>query len=171
MSGRPAGLFRRSYGDGPLHLLALLASFALAGYGVLKMLHAPHGVQILVWFVGAVIGHDLVLYPLYALADAGLHRVPGQRRPAPVPWLNHVRVPAAVSGLLFLVWFPLILGLAEPTYRAASGRGTAPFLGRWLLVTGIVFGLSALVYAVRLGRRGRMARAAPAATTQASATP
>lgn len=171
MSGALSGRFRRSYGDRPLHLLALLASFGLAGYGVLRMLHAPHGVQILVWFVGAVIGHDLVLFPLYALADAGLQRASGDRSRPVVPWLNHIRVPAAISGLLLLVWFPLILGFAEPTYRAASGRGTAPFMGRWLLVTGVVFAVSAVAYALRLRGRARAARTSPTVATKASAAP
>ena len=161
--------FSRSYGDRPLHLLALIASFALAGYAVLRMLHAPHGIAILVWFVGAVIGHDLVLFPLYALADAGLQRVPGGRSRGVLPWVNYVRVPAGVSGVLFLIWFPLILGRSESTYRAASGLGTSPFLGRWLLVTGVAFGLSAVVYAVRLRRRPR--RSTEPATTTARAAP
>jgi hypothetical protein len=160
-----SGGFVRAYGARPLHLLALLASFGLAGYAVLRTLHTPHGVQILVWFVGAVIGHDVVLFPLYSLADAGLQRVPGRGARPTVPWINYVRVPAAISGLLFLLWFPLILGLAEPTYRAASGLGTAPFLGRWLLVTGVAFALSAVSYALRLRR------ASVAMATAASAAP
>jgi len=48
-----SGGFVRAYAARPLHLLALLASFGLAGYAVLRTLHTPHGVQILVWFVGA----------------------------------------------------------------------------------------------------------------------
>ena len=151
----------RGYGAGPLHVLASLACFALAGYAVLKVVHAPQAVMIAVWFVGAIIGHDLVLYPLYALADRSL--APLRRRspalPA-VPWINHLRVPVVLSGLLLLVSFPLILGLNEDTYRGATGLSTAPYLGRWLLITGVLFAASALVYALRLARTARTSREA-----------
>jgi len=40
--------------------------------------------SILVWFLGAVVLHDLVLFPLYALADrahtAGVHGLRRRRR-------------------------------------------------------------------------------------------
>ncbi|MDQ6648700.1 MAG: hypothetical protein M3Z02_01040 [Actinomycetota bacterium] len=151
----------KAYGAGPLHVLATVACFALAGYAVLKVVHAPQAIMIAVWFVGAIIGHDLILYPLYALADRSL--APLRRRQSPalpaVPWINHLRVPVVLSGLLFLVSFPLILGLNEDTYRSATGLGTSPYLGRWLLLTGVLFVGSALVYALRVGRAARAARA------------
>jgi len=147
----------RLYGAGPLHVLATVACVALAGYAVLKAVHAPQAIQIGVWFVGSVIGHDLILYPLYALADHSL--APLRRRRSPelpaVPWINHLRVPVVLSGLLFLVSFPLILGLNEDTYRSATGLGTSPYLGRWLLLTGVLFVGSAVVYALRLARAAR----------------
>ena len=53
-------------------------------------------VGVAVWFIGAVIGHDLVLMPLYSMADRSVmaairHRAP--QLPA-VPWINYLRVPA-----------------------------------------------------------------------------
>lgn len=152
----------RLYGASPLHLLSLLGCFALAGYAVLRIVHASQGTQILVWFLGAIIAHDFVLFPLYALADRSVTGLTRRTRrgsaPAPaVPWINHLRAPVLLSGLLLLVWFPLILGLAEPRYHAATGLRTNPYLGRWLLVTGALFAASALTYALRRGRERRRA--------------
>ena len=70
----------RWYGANPLHLLTLLACFALAGYAAAQLVPSrPVGVA--VWFIAAVIGHDLVLMPLYSIADRSVlaavrHRAP-----------------------------------------------------------------------------------------------
>jgi hypothetical protein len=149
--------FRDWYGDRPLHLLALLASFALAAYAAVRVVpDNPFG--IVVWFVGAAVGHDLLLFPLYAVADRALprrrHREPG-RQPA-VPWINHLRVPTALSLLLLLVWAPLIFGLTG-IYEETTGTPLGGYLERWLAVTGGLYLLSALHYAWRL-RRYRPAR-------------
>ncbi|MFI6928444.1 hypothetical protein ACIBIZ_51570 [Nonomuraea spiralis] len=125
----------------------------------------------LVWFVGAVILHDLVLFPLYSAADLAARSAadrtrrrrttarrkprPAGRRPAPV---NYLRVPAAYSVLLLLVWSPLILRGAEPNYRAALGLSTIPYLNRWILVTLVLFAVSALLYALRRLAAGRAGR-------------
>jgi hypothetical protein len=164
---RPLGTVRRRitahYGADPLHLLALLACFALAGYAASRVAAAGIWVGFLIWFVGAAIVHDLVLFPLYALADVAVQRRRwGRRRPGPHvrwrPWINYVRVPAGLSGLLLLVWFPLILRQSGETYRKAVGLGLSPYLGRWLLVTGVLFGGSAIIYAVRLRSAASMRR-------------
>ncbi len=144
------------YGDNPLHLLALLASFALAGYAALQARTGPLPGRMLAWFIGAIVVHDLVLYPLYALADRSLAALVHRRRSAdglrPRGTVNYVRVPALLSGLLLLLFWPLVTGHSEPTYRSASGLGTGVYLGRWLLLSGVAFGCSALLYAVRAGR-------------------
>jgi hypothetical protein len=144
--------FPRWYGAGPLHLLTMLACFALAGYAVAELL--PNNfIGIPVWLVGAVIGHDLILMPLYTLADRSAmavfrHRPP--RLPA-VAWINYLRIPAGLSGLLLLIWFPLILRL--PTgFPATTTLPLDPYLWHWLGVTGALFLLSAIALAVRLGR-------------------
>ena len=145
---------RRHYGAGPLHLMSLLACWALAGY-VITRIHAEGGwVRILLWFVLALVVHDLVIWPLYALADrsaVALARRHPQRLPR-VPWINHVRVPAIISGILLGISFPLVFRLSARYYTATTGLSEAPYLGRWLLVTGILFGGSAVLYAIRLGR-------------------
>jgi hypothetical protein len=147
----------RWYGANPLHLLALIASFTLAGYAATQLVQSrPESVAI--WFVGAVIGHDLVLMPLYSIADwsvlaAVRHRAPNL--PA-VPWINYLRVPAGLSALLLLVWFPLILRL-KTRYQASTTLSPDPFLWHWLAVTGALFLLSAAAYALRLRAAHRAA--------------
>lgn len=140
----------RWYGAGPLHLLAFLGCFALAGYAAARLVPSrPLGIA--AWFLGAVIGHDLVLMPLYSLADrsaaAVIRHRPG-RLPAPA-WINYLRVPAALAGLPLLVWLPLILRL-RTRYQASTTLSPGPFLWHWLAVTGALFLLSAAALALRI---------------------
>lgn len=150
---------RQSYGAHPLHLLSLIGCFALAGWAVLQASHGPLPLRMAAWFAGAVIGHDLLLFPLYALADRGLATSVPRRRGrflTPVGTVNYIRVPALLSGLLLLLFFPLILRKSEGPYGAASGLDQSPYLGRWLLLTGVAFTVSAVLYALNayvLGRR------------------
>jgi hypothetical protein len=149
--------FLRWYGAGPLHLLTMLACLALAGYAAAELLPGNF-VGIPVWLVGAVIGHDLILMPLYTLADrsavAVFRHAPSQL-PA-VPWINYLRVPAALSGILLLIWFPLIFRL--PTrFPATTTLSLSPYLWHWLAVTGALFLLSAAALALRL-RKARTTR-------------
>jgi hypothetical protein len=156
---------RRGYGADPLHLLALLACFAVAGYVVLRVVHEPTAVRMLVWFAAAVVGHDLVLFPLDALADRSLSALAavGRRntghRPVVSP-LNHLRVPAAGAGLLLLMFFPGIVQQGRSSYLAATGQTQQPFLARWLLLTAVLFGVSAIAYALRLRHARTSARTA-----------
>ena len=145
--------FRYEYGSGPLHLLGLAASFAITGYAVLQLLPgAP--LNLLIWFLGAVVAHDLLLLPLYSLLDRLLARAAGagERPPPPVSALNHLRAPALLSGLLLLVWFPLILALPGRRFAAATGRALEGYMGSWLTLSGLLFGGSALLYLVRRTR-------------------
>jgi len=147
--------FRRHYGAGPLHLLGLLASFALSGYVVNAMYHAGHGQRILVWFVGAIIGNDLVLFPLYALADRSAHFLDARRHPQRLPtvaWINYLRVPVVVSVMLLAVSWPLVLNRSPGPYKAATGLTPAPYENRYLLLVALAFTASAVLYALRLGR-------------------
>ena len=161
--------FPRWYGASPLHLLAMLASFALAGYAAAGLL-SHDAIGILVWLAGAVIGHDLLLMPLYTLADRSAAAVLRHRRPAPatVPWINYLRIPAALSGMLLLIWFPLIFRLPR-RFPDTTTLSLDPYLWHWLGVTGALFLLSATALALRLrtsrrgpgkrvGRQGRITR-------------
>ncbi|MFD4407662.1 hypothetical protein ACFWPH_33335 [Nocardia sp. NPDC058499] len=170
---------KRFYGAHPLHLLASLACFALVGYVIAligpKALWNPDvwWQSILVWFLGAIIAHDLLLFPLYALADrslsAGLRAVGGRRstRRPEVPALNYIRVPFLGSGLLLLLFFPGIIQQGQATYLAATGQTQQPYFGRWLLLTAVLFGLSAVVYATRLGISAKRSPGKTRKTTEA----
>lgn len=152
---------RAFYGANPLHLLALVACFALAGYAATFLAPDPSLPRILIWFGAAVIGHDLVLFPVYALVDRSMTAVlrPWARqraRGAPlVPPLNYLRTPVLASGLLLLMFLPGIIEQGAVTYRAATGLTQQPYLARWLLLTAAFFVVSAVAYAVRLVRVGR----------------
>ncbi len=152
--------FNRWYGANPLHLLALIGCFALAWYAGEGLLHAkPVGVA--VWFAGAVIGHDVILFPLYAVADKSVTTVFRHRPPKlpTVPWINYLRVPVVLSGLLLLLWFPLIFKIPS-RFPTTTDLSLDPYMGHWLVVTGALFLLSAVAFAFRL-RPGR-AQPAPA---------
>ncbi|MGH3764475.1 MAG: hypothetical protein ACRDS0_03960 [Pseudonocardiaceae bacterium] len=147
---------RAFYGAHPLHLLALLGCFALAGYAALQTSADPSWPTIGLWFLGAVVAHDLVLLPLYALADrslsAGLRSLrPGSNRTPPrVAAVNYLRVPILGAGLLFLLFFPGIIRQGHQTYLEATGLTQQPYLSRWLLLTAAMFAVSAIIYAGRL---------------------
>ena len=141
------------YGSDPLHLLVLAGSFALTAYASLRLFdHKP--VEVAIWLFGAVVAHDLVLLPLYTLADRSARSVLRHRRgSAPsVPWINHVRVPVVISGLLMLVFFPLIFRLPRGIFEAVTTYSSEVYLGRYLAIVGALFLISAVIYAVRLRR-------------------
>ncbi|MBL1086156.1 hypothetical protein JK359_30050 [Streptomyces actinomycinicus] len=133
----------------PFQILLLACSFALAGYAGVR-LFADDWTAVALWLVGAALLHDLVLLPLYSLADRALVRGLGAARRR--EWTMYVRVPAALSGLLLLVWFPLISGMVDRRYRTATGLSADGYPARWLLITAVLFGGSALLLAVRLRR-------------------
>jgi hypothetical protein len=137
------------YGARPWHVIVLLACFAVAGYAGSLLLGDPALLTILVWFVGAAVLHDVVLFPLYALADRALVSVAARRR-LRVPIVNHVRVPALASGLTLLMFLPGIIRQGEGTHLAATGLDQQPYLGRWLWLVAAFFAASAIVYLVRL---------------------
>lgn len=146
---------RRWYGEGPLHLLLLVATFCLAGYAGVRLLDGDT-LGVLLWFAGSALLHDLVLLPVYAGADRALRAALGPRRDL----VNFVRVPVFLSVLLLLIWFPLITRRTARRYEAASGTTPDVYLSNWLLITGVLFALSALWLVVRAlrSRRGRRGR-------------
>jgi hypothetical protein len=168
------------YGAGPLHLLALLAAFGLAGYALQAVVAAHQWTGFALWFIVAIIGHDVLLFPLYSLADMSVRRLlPGRAakggaaRHCPaafgqplVPVINYIRLPGGLALLLLLVWFPLILGLSAAAYQRASGLAADPYLWRWLAVTGVMFAISAASYALALRRSSARARGAPRTASQ-----
>ena len=158
---RLAARFRAIYGSHPLHLLTMLSGFALMGYVLATFKPATlwnpgtWWQSIVVWLAAAVIAHDLLLFPLYTLADRMLSaRIGRPKAPATgshpkLSARNHIRVPALGAGLTLLIFLPGIIEQGAPTYHAATGQTQQPFLGRWLLLTAAMFALSALDYVTR----------------------
>jgi hypothetical protein len=159
--------FAAWYGSNPLHLLGAIAAWALAGYVVLLL--GPHALwnhtvwwqSITVWFLAAIVAHDLVLFPLYALADrsfAGALAAMGNRWAGPPPRvspLNYLRLPTLATGLSLLLFFPGIIQQGRFSYIASTGQNQQPFLGRWLALVAALYGVSAVAYAVRLATTSR----------------
>lgn len=148
----PVSWFRRTYGEHPLHLLALLASFAIAGAAALQVSEDPLRLRYLLWFLGAAVAHDLVLFPLYALLDRSARSLRTRSVRTASGRVNYVRVPALLSGLLLLVYLPVITGNGEGAFEFASGRDYDQYLPTWLALSGALFAGSAVLYALR-GRR------------------
>ena len=169
--------FRTLYGSHPLHLLAVVAGYTLVGLVLgtigISALWSPQNwwQSIAVWFAAAIILHDLLLFPVYALIDRVLvgvscpHRTKAIRR-LRVPVLNYIRVPAMGAALTLLMFLPGIIEQGADTYLAATGQTQQPFLRRWLLLTAAMFAVSAMAYATRIahGLRGRSTDDAESAT-------
>jgi hypothetical protein len=137
-----------------------------------------------------VIVHDLIAWPIYTAADSALIRAqrrhagdrvgselgsggpdnPHGRASPAVPWVNHIRFPSVISGVLLAMFFPLILRISGSAYLASTGLTENVYLLNWLVVTGALFATSAFIYVLRLwlarrrAQRGR--RAAPSALTR-----
>jgi hypothetical protein len=150
--------FRDLYGAGPLHLLALLASLTVVGAAVVRWFDSGSDViNILIWFGVAIVGHDLVLLPLYTVLDR-IATGPTRRRVEPHAhaWTSaYVRVPVLLSTLLFVVFFPLILRTGVSSYRDATGHAPHRYLEHWLIASAVLFAGSSLSYAFALARRRR----------------
>jgi hypothetical protein len=142
----------RHYGASPLHLLAHAIVFALAGWAIVQIVDIRDALGVLKWFVAALILHDLVLLPAYSALDQLDQRV----RLRGIPLTNHIRVPAILSGLTFLVFFPLILGRSDGNLHYVSGITPSGYLGRWLAMVAAFWLVSAAVLAVRLVRADQL---------------
>ncbi len=152
---RPFTRWRRRYGAGPLHLLAHLAVLALAAFALDQIFSGGDVKHLLAWYVGLAIAHDLVFVPMYTELDRLgrrlLARLPsrpfGDVRP-----INHLRAPALISGVLLLVYAPLITGRSDAELIEVTGHAFHGYLLNWLLVTAVLFIGSGFIYAVRVAR-------------------
>jgi hypothetical protein len=144
---------RERYGAGPLHLAAAAACFAAAGYAIARIFaELGDPVRVMVWLAGSIVAHDLVLFPLYAaigVMASGILVPAGERSRLRIAALNHLRVPALASGLLLLVWFPLVTERAPRTYERLSALTVDVYLERWLIASGALFAASGLIFALR----------------------
>ena len=133
---------RAAYGASPLHLLAHLVALPLAAFALLQIAGDANAVTILLWLAASVVLHDLVLLPFYGALDRVGRRAAGRA-------INHVRVPALLSGLLLLVYFPVIAGKGGASFTRVSGLEYEGYLSRWLLVSAALFALSGALYLLR----------------------
>jgi hypothetical protein len=170
---------RSLYGAGPLNLLVLLASFAIAGAAVIGWLQRPRDVlTVLEWFAAAIVLHDFVALPLYSLLDriafggvgAGRRRAHSDAQDQVSP-TAYLRMPAMLSGLLLLVFFPVLFGLGSRSELSASGIAESGYLARWLLATGLMFAISGLAYAVAIARARAAAPPPPPPSPPPSPSP
>jgi hypothetical protein len=144
--------WRRLYG-GPIWTLpVLLGCLALTGYVADKVINGPMASRIIVWFAAAALLHDFVLFPAYSLIDRVMSAIHARSRIERNPVVNYVRVPAALSLLMLLIYLPTILGRGVDTFHAASGLGRTDMFLRWLLLSLSFFGASGAVYLFHLLR-------------------
>jgi hypothetical protein len=130
------------YGASPLHLLAHLILLPLVAFALLQIAERGDAARILVWLALSAVVHDLLLLPFYGVLDRLGQRAAGRA-------VNFVRVPALLSGLLLLVFFPAISGKGEGAFHGVSGLDYDGYLARWLLITAALFAVSGVVYGVR----------------------
>ena len=130
----------------PLLVLSHLALLPLCAWALLEILGGRSAQRIAIWLVACVIVHDLVVMPLYSGADRGLRRLVGRS-------VNYVRVPAALSLLMLVVFWGTIAEAGEPAYRATGGLTYDGYATRWLLATAALFAGSAVLYLARRGSR------------------
>ena len=168
-------LWKRAYGASPLHLLAQLAAFAIAVYAFSQILKpaSTQTLSLILWFVGGALLHDIVFVPIYLILDLVARLGLQDNALRRVRAINHVRFPVAMSFVMFLTCFPLILARAPGNFLRASGVTEPDYLGRWLLITAVLFVGSAVIYAVRLRldatRQANEAATPPAPDAQVAA--
>lgn len=156
------GHFRRRYGASPLHLAAHLVVFAIAAFAIDRIASGGSLAKLVALYVGFVIAHDLIFLPIYSGLDrvvrTTLARLPA-RQTGSVPAINHIRAPALISGLLLIIYAPLISGKADAGYFQASGHHLEGYLRNWLLISAVLFLGSGFIYAVRVRRAAVKQRA------------
>lgn len=151
---------RALYGAHPLQLVLILFGFAVVAYALSLLgftaLWNPDTwwQSIAVWFVGAALAHDLLLFPVYAFADRILVIATGRRRSARSSrsgpsLVNFVRVPLLAAGLITLLFFPGIIEQGAGAYNRATGQTQQPFLHRWVILCALILlsGLIAYLFA------------------------
>ena len=126
-----------------------MACLALAAYAAFFLLGDPALLRMLVWFAARPSCTTSCCSRSTRRPTGRSSRVARGR----VPLVNHIRVPALGAGLALLMFWPGIVRQGEATHLAATGLDQAPYLGRWLALSAVLFGASAVVYGARVGLR------------------
>lgn len=139
-----------------VRVVVVLATLVLGAVGALHVVTGTSSwLRVAVWFAAAIVLHDLVAFPVYAIADRVLTPVTGaggrdlRRR---VPVVNHLWLPALGSLQLLVVYLPSISGQGDGGLTDASGLSAGSSLLRWALTSAVLFALGAVLYAGRLLR-------------------
>jgi hypothetical protein len=117
--------------------IVLLPLCAWALVEVFSVSSAKAAMGIATWLIAAVLVHDFLVLPAYSAADRVIRRN------------NYVRIPAALSLLMLVVFWGTIAGRGEGAYHGVSGRSYDGYATRWLLVSAALFAGSAVLYLVR----------------------
>lgn len=162
--------FRAYYGAPPLHLLAIIASFVIVSAAVVNWFHGrSHIGNILLWYLGCLLVAEIVLIPFAWALDRIASRLgarPGEHPSRGAGWA-YVRAPAMLSGLMLIVFLPLIAQLGDTHFSGTTGTEPSDrYLVRWLLASAVMFACSGLLYAARFAsthmpKRRRVRRADP----------
>jgi hypothetical protein len=160
----PRAHFRHRYGASPLHLAGHLLVFAVAAFAIDRIAAGSSLAKLIALYVGFAIAHDLIFLPAYSGLDRVLRVTLARlsvRRSVTVPAINHVRAPALISGVLLIIYAPLISGKADDGYFQATGHHLEGYLRNWLLISAVLFLASGVIYALRVRHavvKGRMGR-------------
>lgn len=147
---------------GAVRLIAHFAVIAIAAFAISRTFEvaSTDNLNFIIWLVAGAILHDVVLLPLYSLADFVSRLAMSDHPLRRIRAANHVRFPAAISLVVFLVYSPTILNRNPGTFERLSGRpqATDP-LEAWLWITLGLFAVSGAALAIRLLLDGRQQRA------------
>jgi hypothetical protein len=155
------GHFRRRYGASPLHLAGHLVVFAIALFAIWRIASAQSVVKLIALYIGFAIAHDLIFLPAYSGLDRAMRTAIARLpigRPGSVPAINHIRAPALISGLLLIIYAPMVSGRDARGYLLSSGHPVDGYLRNWLLISVALFLGSAVIYALRVGRAATKSR-------------
>ena len=168
---RMISAWKKVYGASPLHLLGQIVAFAVAVYAYLQIIDvtSTDNLNLVLWFVLGALLHDAVFVPIYVILDLIARLGIQDHALRDVRAINHIRFPIAICGVMFLTLFPLIIQKGKANYERTAGLQPPDYLARWALICAVVFGVSAVSYAVRL--RLDAMRATKAAADQAQGPP
>ncbi len=139
--------FKQLYGAGPLNLLGHAILIGVAAWALSIMFRAPFAPQplnLILWLVGGAIVHDLVFLPAYSAVN-----VLATRLFKGSPSINYLRVPVIISGVLLLAFLPRIANRQPQNFERALGDAPPDYLGRWLLITALLFAASLAIWGVQ----------------------